>query len=51
MPERRAPDPLRPGEVPKGKPFAGIGRPEAGVVVVALVVTVAVALIVYALVT
>jgi hypothetical protein len=49
MEEKRAPDPFRPGEVADGKPYAKAGRPGTAVLVVALVVFVALALIVWAL--
>jgi hypothetical protein len=46
---KRAPDPFRPGEVPEGKPHEKIGRPTTAVLVVALIVLVAIAFIVWAL--
>jgi hypothetical protein len=46
--EKRAPDPFRPGEIPEGEPYAKVGRPTTAVLVVALIVGVALALIVYA---
>jgi hypothetical protein len=47
--ERRAPDPFRPGEIPAGRPYALAGRPGTAVLVVAIIVLVALALVVYAL--
>ena len=49
MDDKRAPDPFRPGEVPEGKPYQGVGRPTTAVLVVGLVVIVALALIVWAI--
>jgi hypothetical protein len=48
--EKRAPDPLRPGEIPEGEPYANVGRPATAMLVVVLIVLVAVGLIVWALV-
>jgi hypothetical protein len=47
--EKRAPDPMRPGAIPEGEPYAKVGRPGTAVLAVALVVAAAVGLIVYAL--
>ena len=48
MEAKRAPDPFRPGEVPRGKTFAKIGRPGTAVLVVALIVVAALALMIWA---
>jgi hypothetical protein len=47
---KRAPDPFRPGEIPEGEPFETVGRPGAAVVVVLLIVSVAIAALIYAMV-
>jgi len=49
MQDKRAPDPFRPGEIGGGKPYAKAGRPGTAVLVVAVIVFVALALIVWAL--
>ena len=41
----RPPDPFRPGKLPRGKPFAGLGRPGFAVAVVLLVIAAIVAVI------
>jgi hypothetical protein len=46
--DKRAPDPFRPGDIPKGKPFAKAGRPGTAVLVVVLIVAVLIGLIVWA---
>jgi hypothetical protein len=47
---KRAPDPFRPGEVPEGEPFQKVGRPGSAVVIVLLIVSVAIAALIYAMV-
>lgn len=49
MDEKRPPDPMRPGEIPEGEPYAKVGRPGTAALVVGIVVGLALALIVYAL--
>ena len=49
MEEKRPPDPMRPGEIPDTPPGETIGRPSTAVLVVALIVAVAIAFIVWAL--
>jgi hypothetical protein len=49
MDEKRAPDPFRPGEIPEGTPYEKVGRPGAAVFVVALIVLLSLALIVWAI--
>jgi len=44
----RPPDPFRPGKVPKGRPFAGIGRPGVAAGVALFVIAAFVALILFA---
>ena len=49
MDAKRAPDPFRPGEVSEGRPYDKVGRPITAVLVVALIVLVALAFVVWAL--
>jgi hypothetical protein len=49
MEAKRAPDPMRPGEIPEGRPYAKIGRPGTAVLVVGLIVLVVVVLVAWTL--
>ena len=43
----RPPDPLRPGEIPEGRPFTPFGRPGVAVAVTLLVIAAIVAVILW----
>jgi hypothetical protein len=48
MEAKRAPDPFRPGEIPEARPYEKAGRPGTAVLVVAVIVIVALALVLWA---